>query len=119
MSVAYQRGLTAAMEDAAITDSPLPVGGAAAAACDESETTIPSDWILQGERELKARPQPVDIRQPGDAVPSDHCRRMAGLVNAAFAETLRRPLTPADWDIVMTLEAVARHMAASAESQTP
>jgi len=43
---------------------------------DEPETpTIPSDWILQGERELKSvQPKPVDIRQLGAGLLADGIR---------------------------------------------
>ena len=43
---------------------------------DADVTTIPVDWILQGERELKGDREPVDMRQLGDGLlaPQDSIR---------------------------------------------
>jgi hypothetical protein len=51
--------------------------------------------------------------------PREHFARTVGMVNAAFAAILRRPLTPADWAIVMVLDKVARHMGTAKTSDTP
>jgi hypothetical protein len=129
---------------------------AAEAACCEAtdidepeEPSIPVDWILQGERELKGERETVDIRQLGDGLlapqedetpaerllrdaidvirdrrpkyggPLHHFARTVGMINAAFADVLKRPLTPADWAVVMTLDKVARHMGPSKTTDTP
>ena len=116
---------------------------------DADVTPIPVDWILQGERELKGDREPVDIRQLGDGLlapqedetpaerllrdaidvirdrrpkyggPLHHFARTVGMINAAFADVLKRPLTPADWAVVMTLDKVARHMGPSKTTDTP
>lgn len=51
--------------------------------------------------------------------PREHFARTVGMVNAAFAEVLRRPLTPADWALIMTLDKVARHMGTAKTADTP
>lgn len=51
--------------------------------------------------------------------PREHFSRTVGMVNAAFASVLRRPLTPADWAIIMVLDKVARHMGTAKTSDTP
>jgi hypothetical protein len=44
---------------------------------------------------------------------------MVGMINAAFAEVLKRPLTEADWAIIMTLDKVARYMGPSKTADGP
>lgn len=106
----------------------------------ESET-IPSDWILRGERELKGereRPEPRPLgagmianggdetneaerllltalnvirdRRPKYGGPREHFKRTVGMINAAFADVLKRPLTTSDWALIMTLDKVARFL---------
>jgi hypothetical protein len=48
-------------------------------------------------------------RRPKYGGPLQHFRRTVGMINAAFADVLRRPLTEADWAIFMTLDKVARY----------
>lgn len=116
---------------------------------DADVPSIPVDWILQGERELAGERERVDIRQTGDGLiapqedetpaerllrdaievirdrrpkyggPLHHFARTVGMINAAFADVLKRPLTPADWAVVMTLDKVARHMGPSKTTDTP
>ena len=112
------------------------------------EPGIPVDWILRGERELKQEPVWHDIRQLGDGLlanqeatpaeallhqaievirdrrpkyggPLNHFSKTVGMINAAFADVLKRPLTPADWAVIMTLDKVARHMGPSKTTDTP
>lgn len=96
----------------------------------------PVDWILQGERTLHDEPKPLGmgvINAPADdATPAEHllheaiavirdrrpkyggpCKHFArtvGMINAAFADVLTRPLTPSDWALIMTLDKVARFL---------
>ena len=51
--------------------------------------------------------------------PQEHFARTVGMVNAAFSQVLKRPLTPADWAIIMTLDKVARHMGTAKTADTP
>jgi len=48
-------------------------------------------------------------RRPKYGGPKKHFARTVGMINAAFSEVLKRPLTPADWAIFMTLDKVARY----------
>lgn len=105
---------------------------------------IPSDWILRGERELKGEPRQLgdgvlaethetnpaerllldalDVirdRRPKYGGPRDHFRRTVGMINAAFAEVLKRPLTEADWAVIMTLDKVARYMGPTKTTDGP
>jgi len=99
---------------------------------DAGEATIPIDWILQGERELKSE----DCRLPGDGIiaaaaeappssaeqllfnaieairdrrqkygpPADHFAITAALVNAAFGTSF----CARDWATIMQLDKIAR-----------
>lgn len=115
---------------------------------DEATSEIPSDWILQGQRELEAAPD--DIRWTGDSIlatpqegetpaerlllealavirdrrpkyggPRHHFRRTVGMINAAFAEVLKRPLTESDWAIFMTFDKVARFLGPNKTADGP
>lgn len=108
------------------------------------EGEIPSDWILRGERELHGEPRQLgdgiladqgeanpaerllldalDVirdRRPKYGGPRDHFRRTVGMINAAFAEVLKRPLTEADWAVIMTLDKVARYMGPTKTADGP
>ncbi len=43
--------------------------------------------------------------------PEQHFARTVGMVNAAFAHVLKRPLTTGEWAQVMILDKIARHQA--------
>ena len=47
-------------------------------------------------------------RRPKYGGPKSHFARTIGMVNAAFADVLRRPLTEADWATIMILAKIAR-----------
>jgi hypothetical protein len=49
-------------------------------------------------------------RRPKYGGPRAHFARTVGMVNAAFAGVLTRPLTEADWATIMILDKVARYM---------
>jgi hypothetical protein len=51
--------------------------------------------------------------------PVEHFSRTVGMVNAAFAGILTRPLTPSDWALIMLLDKVARHMGTAKTTDTP
>lgn len=97
----------------------------------ETERAIPSDWILRGERELRASREPAPLgsgvmhatigmseserllHDALDAVrdrrtkygpPLSHFAITAALVNAAFGTSF----TAGDWAVVMMLDKVAR-----------
>lgn len=103
-----------------------------------ADDPIPADWILRGERELHNAPEPKPLgmgivnapvetetpaelllhkaiavireRRPNYGGPREHFARTVGMINAAFAEVLKRPLTPSDWALIMTLDKVARFL---------
>jgi len=115
----------------------------------DEPASIPVDWILRGDAELKAGDQaprfrgdsimdaPVDNdsppaerllltalevirdRRPKYGGPKKHFARTVGMINAAFAEVLKRPLTEADWAVIMTLDKVARYMGPSKTADGP
>jgi hypothetical protein len=115
----------------------------------DEPASIPVDWILRGQAELKSEQQaprfrgdsiiaaPVDEdapaaerllltalevirdRRPKYGGPKKHFARTVGMINAAFAEVLKRPLTEADWAVIMTLDKVARYMGPSKTSDGP
>ena len=47
-------------------------------------------------------------RRPKYGGPQKHFARTVGMVNAAFSEVLKRPLTEADWATIMILDKIAR-----------
>lgn len=47
-------------------------------------------------------------RRPKYGGPKHHFARTVGMVNAAFADVLKRPLTEADWATIMVLDKIAR-----------
>ena len=47
-------------------------------------------------------------RRPKYGGPQHHFARTIGMVNAAFADVLKRPLTEADWATIMILDKIAR-----------
>ena len=49
-------------------------------------------------------------RRPKYGGPREHFRRTVGMINAAFADVLKRPLTMSDWALIMTLDKVARFL---------
>ena len=116
--------------------------------CEQSEPaeTIPPDWILRGEQELKQRELPP-VRLVGDSLisnetspaeqlleqarktvaqrrqtygpPTDHFRKTVGMINAAFSEVLKRPLTEGDWAIIMMIDKIARDQGPTPTDDTP
>lgn len=42
--------------------------------------------------------------------PHRHWTKTVGMINAAFGDILKRPLTPADWGVIMQLDKVARYL---------
>ena len=147
-SIAELESANAALRDAVKTrldatpaDDPKMVGYTPEIA-DSDTPAIPVDWILQGERELKAgldetpEPRPLgagvmathdDPANPAEALlretmsavrdrrpkyggPKAHFGRTVGMINAAFADVLKRPLTESDWALIMTLDKVSRFL---------
>ena len=109
------------------------------------EQGIPHDWILRGDAELRQQPE---VKLVGDSLlkrepetpaeqlleeaqrtirnrrstygpPVQHFAKTVGMINAAFADVLVRPLTPADWAIIMSLDKIARHQGPHKTHDTP
>lgn len=73
----------------------------------------PAEQLLQ---------QAIDVirdRRPKYGGPRDHFRRTVGMINAAFADILRQPLTTSDWAVIMVLDKVARHRGPTPTPDTP
>jgi hypothetical protein len=114
----------------------------------EPEEQIPVDWILQGQKEMDAAPDDIrwtgdsilakdhddvspaerllmdaiDVvrdRRPKYGGPKHHFRRTIGMINAAFADVLKRPLTESDWAIFMTFDKVARFLGPNKTADGP
>lgn len=114
----------------------------------EPEDTVPVDWILQGQKEMEAAPDDIrwtgdsilakqsddvtpaekllldaiDVvrdRRPKYGGPRHHFRRTIGMINAAFADVLKRPLTESDWAIFMTFDKVARFLGPNKTADGP
>jgi hypothetical protein len=114
----------------------------------EPEETVPVDWILQGQKEMDAAPDDIrwtgdsiiakdhddvspaekllmdaiDVvrdRRPKYGGPKHHFRRTIGMINAAFADVLKRPLTESDWAIFMTFDKVARFLGPNKTADGP
>jgi hypothetical protein len=78
-----------------------------------SETPCAAVQLLEQAREA------VIDRHGKYGPPVEHFSRTCGMVNAAFAGVLKRPLTPADWALIMLLDKVARHMGTARTADTP
>jgi hypothetical protein len=114
----------------------------------EPEETVPVDWILQGQKEMEASADDIrwtgdsiiakdhddvspaerllmdaiDVvrdRRPKYGGPKHHFRRTIGMINAAFADVLKRPLTESDWAIFMTFDKVARFLGPNKTADGP
>ena len=114
----------------------------------EREETVPADWILQGQKEMEASTDDIrwtgdsilakqsddvtpaekllldaiDVvrdRRPKYGGPRHHFRRTIGMINAAFADVLKRPLTESDWAIFMTFDKVARFLGPNKTADGP
>ena len=114
----------------------------------EPEETVPVDWILQGQKEMEASTDDIrwtgdsilakqsddvtpaekllldaiDVvrdRRPKYGGPRHHFRRTIGMINAAFADVLKRPLTESDWAIFMTFDKVARFLGPNKTADGP
>ena len=77
------------------------------------ETTSAAVQLLEQAREA------VIDRHGKYGPPLEHFSRTVGMVNAAFAGVLKRPLTPADWALIMLIDKVARHMGTARTADTP
>lgn len=73
----------------------------------------PAEQLLEEAR------QTVRQRRTNYGPPADHFSKTVGMVNAAFAGVLNRPLTPSDWAIIMTLDKIARHQGPAKTADTP
>jgi hypothetical protein len=114
----------------------------------EREESVPVDWILQGQKEMEASTDDIrwtgdsilakdndnvspaerllldaiDVvrdRRPKYGGPRHHFRRTIGMINAAFADVLKRPLTESDWAIFMTFDKVARFLGPNKTADGP
>jgi hypothetical protein len=114
----------------------------------DPEETVPVDWILQGQREMEAAQDDIRwtgdsilAKQDDDVSPAErllldaidvvrdrrskyggprhHFRRTIGMINAAFADVLKRPLTESDWAIFMTFDKVARFLGPNKTADGP
>ena len=61
----------------------------------------------------------VRDRRPKYGGPRHHFRRTIGMINAAFADVLKRPLTESDWAIFMTFDKVARFLGPNKTADGP
>ena len=93
-----------------------------AAAADPYSEWVPAfrdDAPLPAEKLLLDALAVIRDRRPKYGGPLQHFKRTVGMINAAFGEILRRPLTEADWAIFMTLDKVARYCGPSKTTDGP
>jgi hypothetical protein len=95
------------------TEPAAPVAEAEEPQHDEYSEWVPPSYAvgqtLPAEQLLLDALAVIRDRRPKYGGPLQHFRRTVGMINAAFADVLRRPLTEADWAIFMTLDKVARY----------
>ena len=77
------------------------------------------DALLPAEKLLLDALAVVRDRRPKYGGPLQHFKRTVGMINAAFGEIFKRPLTEADWAIFMTLDKVARYCGPSKTTDGP
>jgi hypothetical protein len=75
--------------------------------------------ISPAERLLLDAIDVVRDRRPKYGGPRHHFRRTIGMINAAFADVLKRPLTESDWAIFMTFDKVARFLGPNKTADGP
>ena len=75
--------------------------------------------ISPAERLLLDAIDVVRDRRPKYGGPVHHFRRTIGMINAAFADVLKRPLTESDWAIFMTFDKVARFLGPNKTADGP
>ena len=80
---------------------------------EESTASTPAERLL-----LEALAVIRD-RRPKYGGPRHHFRRTVGMINAAFADVLKRPLTESDWAIFMTFDKVARFLGPNKTADGP
>lgn len=80
---------------------------------DDAGSPPPAEQLLEEARHT------VRQRRSNYGPPTDHFEKTVGMINAAFAGVLRRPLTPSDWAIIMTLDKIARHQGPAKTADTP
>jgi hypothetical protein len=85
--------------------------------CEGTRCHTPDE--LPAERLLLDALAVIRDRRPKYGGPRQHFRRTVGMINAAFRDVLRRPLTEADWAIFMTLDKVARYCGPEKTSDGP
>lgn len=81
---------------------PRPLGAGVMATHDDPAN--PAEALLQ--ETMSA----VRDRRPKYGGPKAHFGRTVGMINAAFADVLKRPLTESDWALIMTLDKVSRFL---------
>jgi hypothetical protein len=79
----------------------------------------PGSGETPAEQLLEQARQTVRQRRGTYGPPTDHFEKTVGMINAAFAGVLNRPLTPSDWAIIMTLDKIARHQGPAKTADTP
>ena len=85
-------------------------GAGAASSCRVFSAKPPAAAAVSPAEELcEKTAEVIRDRRPKYGGPRHHFARTVGMVNAAFAEVLKRPLTEADWAVIMILDKVARY----------
>lgn len=79
----------------------------------------PGSGETPAEQLLEQARQTVRQRRGTYGPPTQHFEKTVGMINAAFAGVLNRPLTPSDWAIIMTLDKIARHQGPAKTADTP
>ena len=83
------------------------------------DATRPGSGETPAEQLLEQASRTVRQRRSTYGPPTDHFEKTVGMINAAFAGVLNRPLTPSDWAIIMTLDKIARHQGPARTADTP
>ena len=80
---------------------------------DKPATATPAEELCHRTAEV------IRDRRPKYGGPKQHFARTIGMVNAAFADVLKRPLTEADWATIMILDKIARFRGPNATVDGP
>lgn len=76
---------------------------------DEWQKYQPAAQESAAERVLRETLEAIRVRRKNYGPASEHFARTVGMINAAFADILCRPLTPEDWAVFMQLDKIARN----------
>lgn len=79
----------------------------------------PAEGMTAAEAMLREAIYVIHQRRSKYGRPLEHWRRTVGMINAAYGGLLSRPLTEADWGVIMLFDKIARFLGPEKTSDGP